>query len=145
MRVILDSSAVISLINEQDADHVRAVAVRDTAFVFDDQQLLPYEVLAETLNVLGRKLGRSYAASAARVLLGMHEDGEIRLIEPAAHIIRHAAEIQPTANGSPSFVDCLVMTYADEYSTPYIFGFDATFRKNGYLLPGESTEMEEAV
>jgi hypothetical protein len=29
------------------------------------------------------------------------------------------------------------MALADEYDTSYIFGFDATFRKNDYLLPSE--------
>src|SRR5260370_30308288 len=137
MGLILDSGFAVELVNAKGGDYVRAVKVRDIALTVDDQRLLPYEVLAETLNVLGRKLGRDYAASAARVLLSLHEDGEIRLIEPAPHIVRRAAEIQPTALGSPSFVDCLVMAYAHEYGTPYIFGFDATFRKNGYVLPGE--------
>jgi hypothetical protein len=27
------------------------------------------------------------------------------------------------------------MTLAHGYETPYIFGFDATFKKNGYILP----------
>jgi predicted nucleic acid-binding protein len=136
MRVIIDSSALIAMLSETDADHGRAVAVRE-ALSAEDQSLLPYEVLAETLNVLGRKLDRGSANVAARVLLRMHEDGEIRLVDPSPGVIKRATELQPTATGGPSFVDCLVMAYADQYDTPYIFGFDATFRKNGYSLPGE--------
>ncbi len=144
MRVILDSSAVVALLNEQDASHTVALNVRDSSLGVEDESLLPYEVLAETLNVLGRKLGREYTVLAANTLVKMHEDGEIRLVDPAPHVINRAAELQRSATGSPSFVDCLVMAYADEYGTLYIFGFDLTFKKNGYLLPGEQDSRRKA-
>ena len=34
-----------------------------------------------------------------------------------------------------SFADCLVMAFAKHYQTPYVFGFDDAFTKNGYRLP----------
>ena len=89
-RIVLDSSAVVALLNELDASHAQALQVRDSALGLDDEQLLPYEVLAETLNVVGRKLGRSYAVVAANTLLGMHQDAVIRLIEPAPRLIKRA-------------------------------------------------------
>jgi predicted nucleic acid-binding protein len=38
--------------------------------------------------------------------------------------------------GGASYIDCLVMATADEYQTTDVFGFDETFRKNGYTVPG---------
>jgi predicted nucleic acid-binding protein len=68
MRVILDSSAVVALLNEQDASHTLALNVRDSSLGVEDESLLPYEVLAETLNVLGRKLAEAMRFSRQIIL-----------------------------------------------------------------------------
>jgi predicted nucleic acid-binding protein len=59
-------------------------------------------------------------------------------------ILDVALDLLLTAKGqSPSFVDCLVMVYADVCKTTEIFGFDETFAKNGYRLP-EAPKEEQA-
>jgi hypothetical protein len=40
-----------------------------------------------------------------------------------------------------SFVDCLVMAYANLYDTREIFGFDAVFVQNGYHLPSKAEKQ----
>ena len=37
-----------------------------------------------------------------------------------------------TVAESVSFTDCMVMTIADDYGTPEIFGFDKPFQDAGY-------------
>jgi hypothetical protein len=36
------------------------------------------------------------------------------------------------------------MAYATHYQTPYIFGFDEVFGKNGYRLPGAPNKQQAA-
>lgn len=144
MEAILDSSALIALINADDTLHDDALQVRVAANAAGYELLLPYEVLAETLNVFGRSMDRAYAVRAGETLLALHRDGELQLIKSTPLTVMRALALLATGKGGPSFVDALVMAYADEHSTDYIFGFDATFRKNGYRLPGEAGSMRSA-
>jgi len=36
------------------------------------------------------------------------------------------------------------MAFATHYQTPYIFGFDEAFAKNGYRLPAAENQQEAA-
>lgn len=144
MHAILDSNALVSLISDSDALHIDALGVRQVANERSFELLLPYEVLAETLNVFGRRMGKDYTIRAGETLVSLHMDNELRLVDSATRIVGRALALQNTAKGAPSFVDCLVMAYADTYGTTYIFGFDATFRKNGYRLPGDETSTRAA-
>jgi predicted nucleic acid-binding protein len=135
MRAILDSSALVALMNEDDALHVDAIAIRDLIRGTDYELLLPYEVCAETLNVIGRNLGRDTAATVGRVILDLWVDEEIIFVNSDPQVVSRAIEWQKDGKGAPSFVDSLVMAVADHNGTPYIFGFDATFKKNGYVFP----------
>jgi predicted nucleic acid-binding protein len=56
-----------------------------------------------------------------------------------------ALDLLATAKGqSPSFVDGLVMVYADVSKTKEIFGFDEVFANNGYQPPEASNQQEAA-
>jgi len=133
--VIFDSSALMAWLNVTDADHTKALAVigsmRKHYFY-----LLPLEVLAETLNVVGRKVSHESVVKAGRAILIKKARGEIDFINSDASILSLALDLQASASGGSSFVDCLVMAHAEHQQTPYIFGFDTTFKKNGYRLPG---------
>jgi predicted nucleic acid-binding protein len=144
MKAIFHSSALVSLINADDSLHTDALSVREVVNRFSYDLLLPYEVLAETLNVLGRRIGREYATRADATLVSMHEDSELRFVASTPGIVGRALTLQASAKGGPSFVDCLVMAYAHVNATEYNFGFDATFKKNGYQLPGESASASHA-
>lgn len=144
MKAVLDSSALIALVNAADALHDNALQVRAAANAAGYQLLLPYEVLAETLNVFGRIMDRTYAVLAGGTLLALHRDGELQLITSTPLTVRRALLLLATGKGGPSFVDALVMACADAYGTPHVFGFDATFQKNGYQLPGEPSRTQAA-
>lgn len=120
----------------EDADFNKAANI-DAVVVQENQTvLLPFEVLAETLNIIGKKFGKAAAVTAGHALLARDANGDIGLIPSEVSTIERALELQITASGGPSYIDCLVMAHACEQQTTYIFGFDATFQKNGYKLPG---------
>ncbi len=72
-----------------------------------------------------------------------------RLNQPEEQVIRKLIEeglmrLQSIRGDNPSFIDCLVMVTANQYQTEDIFGFDETFRKNGYTLPTDEEQKDAA-
>ncbi len=133
---ILDSSVVVAVLKIDDADHHKAVALLDKSTV--DKKihlLLPAEVLAESLNVIGKKLGKQQAYNAGNVLTQQISLGKIQLITSSVQLTMQALSIQIVATGNPSFIDALVMAYAESRKTSLILGFDSCFHKNGFSLP----------
>lgn len=134
--VIADSSALVALLKLDDADHEKALQLMEGKLATPSYKLhIPFEVLAETLNILGKKLGKQAVARAGQEILSRHQRHDLQLTVSAPAIVGRAVDLQAAATGNPSFIDCLVMAHADEQQTPYILGFDAAFRKNGYRLP----------
>lgn len=131
--IVTDSSALVSLISQTDSNHKKAVA---SAIKFKNTKraiLIPSEVFAETINILGKKFGHSAAVASANELLHSQEYKIANTLENTRLIAFEKFQQQPQ---SVSFTDCLVMAFADEYETKEIFGFDAAFRKNGYIRVG---------
>lgn len=134
-KVVVDSSALVALFKSDDVDHQKAI---DTYMVLTNGNyhiLLLTEVIAETLNVLGKKINPMAAVKAGRAILAQQATGEIEGLSSSETVLDLALEMQLTASARPSFVDCLAMAQAQISRTDYIFGFDATFAKNGYRLP----------
>jgi predicted nucleic acid-binding protein len=133
---ILDSSAIISLVNVADSLHDEAVRVDELILTEGWLTLLPREVFAETLNAIGKKISRRDAVRVGRLIMERYDAHDFEFTHPERHVYDTALKLQAEGAGSPSFIDCLVMALADEYDTRYVVGFDATFSKNGYWLPG---------
>ena len=91
-------------------------------------------------------MSREAGAKAARAILERQSVGDFVFVETEALVYKTAIELLRTAKGSrgaPSFFDCVVMAFATHCQTPYIFGFDDAFAKNGYRLP-EAAEQDQA-
>ena len=120
--VILDSSALIAEINLADSLHERARTIDDVLSRTERRVILPYEAFAEAINIFGKKVGRTQAARAGEAILARHGAGSLIIATSTASIFVDAAlDLLPTAKGqNPSFVDCLVMIYAEVYKTTEI-------------------------
>jgi predicted nucleic acid-binding protein len=145
--IIVDSSGLTALLNETDAFHKRALS---TSKIIADRAswrvLLPREIFVETITALSKRIDREAGAKAALAILDRQKTGDFVFIETDALVYKTAIDLLQTAKGhrgAPSFFDCLVMAFATHYQTPYIFGFDEVFRKNGYRLP-EAAEKQQA-
>lgn len=142
---IVDSSALISLANVEDALHAQAVQLDEILTADGWLVLLPTEVFAETLNAIGKKMSRQDSVLVGRAIVERYDARDIDFIHAEPHLYDLALKLQGWGKGGPSFVDCLVMALADEYGTKHIFGFDATFKKNGYKPPErERSRLQEA-
>ena len=131
--VIADTSGLYSLLSETDSNHTQALNV--ARFLKQDRAtiLLPYDVFAETINIVGKRAGHAQAVAVSQVL----QSPAYVLFDTAAAVRRSALDrfaIQPS---SVSYTDCIVMAVADQYDTKDIFGFDEAFPRNGYHGIGE--------
>jgi predicted nucleic acid-binding protein len=97
------------------------------------------------MNIFGKKVGKGEAAQAGKALLARHVSGTLTIIPSPETVLSDALDrLQQSQGGSPSFIDCLVMAFADHRHTEEIYGFDETFSKNGYRLPGAAVEEQVA-
>src|SRR3954463_3263157 len=134
--IIVDSSGLISLVVESDSNHGKALAIANQFVGSQGKALVPAEVFAETLNILGKKFGHEYAAGTVQAVL----ESSAFAVVPTSDVSRlDAVEQFRTAPAGVSFTDCLVMKVADEFGTKDVFGFDKQFEDAGYnrLQPAE--------
>jgi predicted nucleic acid-binding protein len=135
--IVADSSGLISLLVQSDTNHGKA---KDIAEQLPDEKsvvLIPSEVLAETLNILGKKFGHQQAGEAVEGML----QSAVFLVTPSSDIARRdALAMFRDGPASVSYTDCLVMTMAEQHGTLDIFGFDEVFMRRGFFLPGNRTK-----
>src|SRR5438552_3565293 len=118
--IIADSSGLISLLIDTDSNH--DVAVKAATKLAEDgtSVLIPSEVLAETINILGKKFGHEQTAQVVDDL----SQSAAFLVVPTSDIMRKDALARfRVATASVSYTDCLVMAVADTHGTKEIFGF----------------------
>src|SRR3989338_7695595 len=133
--VVIDSSALVSLASVDDQNHSKAKAISSDCMKKGKTVILPSGVLSETLNIVGKKFGRSKQLDLVKDLLF---SDAFAITEGSLDICMNAFEKLKNQALSVSFTDCLVMVFADKYKTEEVFGFDEAFGKNGYKLPGAS-------
>ncbi len=127
--IIVDSSGLISLVVESDSNHGAALAIANDLVGSKDKALVPAEVFAATLNILGKKFGHEYAAGTIQAVL----ESSAFAVVPTSDVTRlDAVEQFRIASAGVSFTDCLVMKVADEFGTKDVFGFDKQFEDAGY-------------
>ncbi len=137
--VIIDSSALVSLIVKADSNHKKATQISQEIIEIQNELILPYEVFAETINVIGKKSGKKEAIEAVNYCIEYHEKEVITFSATNSELIIRGSEKFSDLKKSVSFTDCLVMAFADEFDTKVIFGFDKVFAQNGYTLPGKNS------
>lgn len=139
--IIADTSALVSLATETDHNHKPATEAASQLRSSNRPIILPADVFAETINILGRRSGHETALRAAESFL--RPESHFILIDTRA-CIEPALEKFRDKPQAVSFTDCIVMAVADEYGTRDIFGFDKQFADAGYHRLEPSTNWEEA-
>jgi len=130
--IIADSSGIISLAIETDTNHQLALDIVTKLPADKLIVIIPSEVIAETLNILGKKVGHKEAVNAMEIII----ESSSFLIVPASDVARRKAMNNfRSINTSVSYIDCLIMTIAEEYNTKMIFGFDDIFKQKGFKQP----------
>jgi len=131
--VVADTSGFVSLASITDSNH-KIAALGSVSMQEQNLSLIvPGEVITETINVLGKKISHDIAIQVGKSIL---DSSSFTVVDTTTDIRKVAfAKFQKQAS-SVSFSDCLVMAVADAYGTKYIFGYDAIFRKKGYVRFG---------
>lgn len=130
--VIADSSGIISLVIGSDSNNKYATEIATKLADLKYTALIPTEVFAETLNILGKKFGHEHAYLVIENLL---QSAAFKVIPSTDSVRRDALFIFRTMTTSVSYIDCFVMALADYHNTNIIFGFDEIFIRKGYHLP----------
>lgn len=131
--IIADTSGLISLVSVTDSNHAKALATGKKLSAVSGSLIVPSDVYSETLNIAGKKLGHMSAIGTAEMLFA---NNTFLVADSTEKIRDRAFELFKKQPESVSFTDCVVMATADHFNTKNIFGFDETFRKNGYLRVG---------
>jgi len=131
--IIADSSGLVSLALSTDSNHKQAVLIASQIEKNNKTLILPGEIFAETINILGKKVSKAIAIFAADKIL---KSDLFQIVESSDAQRLSALEKFQKQPKSVSFTDCVVMAFADEYETREIFGFDECFKKNGYVRLG---------
>jgi predicted nucleic acid-binding protein len=138
--LIADTSGLVSLAVPTDRNHEPALTATQ---LFQDKQttiLVPYEVLVETLNVIGKRVGHEPAVAVAAYIA---ETPLFTMIDTSKKARAQALERFVTQPAAVSFTDCIVMTVADEYKTTTIFGFDTDHARNGYAILSQKSPTQK--
>ena len=90
---------------------------------------MPYDVYAETVNMVGKKQGHAKAYEVGQFL---SKTAPFLVIDSSPTAGEQALAQLLTLPASVSYTDAVVMAVADEYRTQKIFGFDEAFANCGY-------------
>ncbi len=131
--IIIDSSAFISLGTITDSNYQKATAISNRIGKEDRVIVMPGEIFTEIVNVAGKKIGHKAAMDQANKIISSKA---VNIEETTSDIRQSALDKFKKQPESVSFTDCVVMAFADEFDTREIFGFDDSFRKNGYIRIG---------
>jgi len=138
--IVADASALVSLVDLDDTNHVRAIDEAQKLDTVNRPIVVPSEALAETINILGKKFGHDLAIEAAQSFL--HPDSQFLVIPTELTQLHAALVLFAQLKASVSFTDTIVMAVSDEYHTKDVFGFDKQFEDAGYkrLRPAAGKE-----
>lgn len=129
---VADTSGLVALVHADDSTHAAATAAAQVLSRENTAILVPSEVFAETINLLGKKVSQATALQTAHVLLN---NSTFVVKASDTVLLGDAAEIMARQPASVSFIDSLVMAWATKHGNAQIFGFDSAFARNGYKLP----------
>jgi predicted nucleic acid-binding protein len=135
--IIADTSGLVSLAIETDHNHKPAMKAASELREVSQPVILPFDVLVETINVLGKQINHEIALGTAGELL--RPGGQFILIETRPYLVAALQKFKDQS-GAVSLTDCIVMSVADDYGTKDIFGFDMQFKDAGYNRLTPSTD-----
>lgn len=129
--IIADSSGLVSLVSSTDKNHQAALQYSKKLSRTFGSMIIPTEIFAETLNVLGKKISHQTAVTIGLELIASKT---FVIADSSSQLRSSALNKFSNQKESVSFTDCIVMAFADQLDTKEVFGFDKIFSKNGYEI-----------
>ncbi len=139
--VIIDSDALIAILNKEDALFDRATETIEYLAARNAQIIYPVTTLTETITTLIRKLNQP---SIAAKLVRQTSNGNL-LVAPADDtlLIEALSIFNPTASKQRTIFDAMVAVTAKKLNTAYIFSFDSWYTQLGYTLASSLVETQK--
>ena len=138
MRVVIDSSVLVGLINPRDLWHDQALALRN-AVLTTGAELLYFDcVVAESISAAARRLqekGRSTEVTAlfSRLDAQVPRDTITWILPDVPHLYPDVLNLIRSSAGALNFNDALIALACRERKIPAIASFDADFDQIPWL------------
>lgn len=132
--IFIDTGALVARFVARDQHHEEAVREWGKLRQQPPRMFTSNFVLDETLSLLARRAGISFAASRGRSL---YASEELTILRPGASDESAAlAELERFGNKLVSFTDCVSFVMMRERGIDRVFGFDRHFEDAGFrMLP----------
>lgn len=137
--VINDADVIIALVNEDDANHEKAVAVSGMLIERNATVFTPVTAIIEAITALKRAVGRP---DLTKAIIEACVTGAIPTIDVPADILPEANTFfNPDGSKKDTFFDAVIAAMAKRNRADAIFSFDQGYKKTGIPLASELLEM----
>lgn len=128
--VFVDTSAWLALINESDADHTKAKAIRDKLLQVKKRFFVTNYIIVEIANSLCKVRWRS---RAIKLINAIRETEHIEVVEIDKELSEEAWEMYSTRTDKEwSFTDCTSFVVMKKYGIRDAFTNDHHFEQSGF-------------
>lgn len=132
--ILLDSDALIALINQEDKLHKKACQIQNKLIKFTSTFVISRYIIAETATFLTLRINKK---TANRFLKDL-ENQEMMIIDPNEELEKLTKDFFfRQKSHKVTYFDCANMAILSYYQWPAIFSFDKHYRQNNFLLAEE--------
>lgn len=129
--VLLDSDALIALINKEDDLHKKALKIQDKLTKLGSIFVISRYIIAETATFLTLRINRKIAVRFLKDL----ESQEILIIDSNEELEKLTKEFFfKQKSHQVTYFDCANMAILSYYHWKTIFSFDKHYKQNNFLL-----------
>ncbi len=130
--VIVDSDALIALLNKDDLLAGKAVKTLEGLYKLEVKLLYPATTLVETTTTLQRRLSD---ASLTKEIIKMINESQFPVIAVDQEIIKMAESLfNPSGSQQNTLFDAVVAVIAKQQKADAVFSFDGWYEKVGLTL-----------
>lgn len=138
--VIVDSDALIALLNKDDLLAERALKTLEGLYRLEVRLLYPATTLVETTTTLQRRLSD---ASLTKEIVKMIKESQFPVVAVDQEIIKSAEELfNPSASKQNTLFDAVVAAIANLQKAYAVFSFDSWYEKVGLTLAYKIIESD---
>lgn len=138
MKVAIDASLLVGLINPRDLWHEQALALRD-ALLAAESELIYFDcVVTEAVSAIVRRLHEKGLLPEIEALIGrlsiqVPDDTITWILPDVPRLYREAFDLIRSSSGALNFNDALIALACRERGIPAIASFDADFDQVPWL------------
>lgn len=131
LKVLLDTSAILALMNPEDAFHQQALTIKESLVAQSVAFVLPNFLLAESHTIINKRMG---ASSSREFLNAALQDFEIERVTIEDEWTAHAILQETNSKRDFSYFDAVAVALAERLGIRKVFTFDQHFKIMGLEL-----------